>query len=124
MAGKKQKRQAGTTSLADALNATRSARRRVLALAARLEATERTILAAMASTPAPRPAAPAAAPAPAAKRAVGRPRKVAPAAPAAKRAVGRPRKTVQAAAPAVKRPVGRPRKTPQASPAPRTNAAR
>ena len=83
MAGKKQKRGA-TVSLADALSATRAARRRVLALAGRLEETEQTILAAMAS--APTPAAPSTAPA---KRSAGRPPKPAAAAPA-KRAVGRP----------------------------------
>jgi hypothetical protein len=84
MAGKKKR--AGTgVSLADALTATRAARRRVLALAERLEATERTILAAMASAPAAAttPTAPA-------KRPVGRPPKAATAAPA-KRPVGRPR---------------------------------
>lgn len=103
MAGKKQK--ASTLSLADALTATRSARRRVLALAARLEATEKTILAAMAPAPAAKPAAPAAAAAPGlAKRPVGRPRTcpiVAPA-PAAKT-----RRT--AATTTAKRPVGRPK---------------
>lgn len=67
MPGKKQK---GTAlSLADALTATRSAHRRVLALAARLEATERTILAAMASAAPPHAAASTPA-----KRPVGRPR--------------------------------------------------
>ncbi|MGA8362639.1 MAG: hypothetical protein WB793_13540, partial [Candidatus Dormiibacterota bacterium] len=71
MAGKKQKRSGGTpVSLADALTATRAARSRVLALAARLEETERTILAAMA----PAPASAAASTAPA-KRPVGRPPK-------------------------------------------------
>ena len=85
MAGKKQKRAAAGVSLADALTATRAARRRVLALAERLEETERTILAAMA--PAPPAAAPPTAPA---KRPVGRPPKAASAAPA-KRPVGRPR---------------------------------
>jgi hypothetical protein len=85
MAGKKQKKVGGApVSLADALTATRAAHRRVLALAERLEETERTILAAMA--PAPAPAAPSTAPA---KRPVGRPPKAA-AAPA-KRPVGRPR---------------------------------
>jgi hypothetical protein len=99
MPGKKQK---GTAlSLADALTATRSAHRRVLALAARLEETERTILAAMA------PAAPARAPVTAsapAKRPVGRPRTrpIADASPA-------PRKTRRATArtTATKRPAGR-----------------
>jgi hypothetical protein len=84
MPGKKQK-----VSLADALAATRSARRRVLALAARLEATERTILAAMAAQSAPAAGAPSA-PATPAKRPVGRPRKT-PATTAAKRPVGRPK---------------------------------
>jgi hypothetical protein len=103
MPGKKQK---GTAlSLADALAATRSAHRRVLALAARLEATEKTILAAMAPA-APVHAAPASAPAPA-KRPVGRPRTrpVAVAAPA-------PRGTRRATgtrATTTKRPVGRPK---------------
>jgi hypothetical protein len=84
MAGKKQKREGGApVSLADALIATRAARTRVLALAARLEETERTILAAMAPAPAPGPASTPA------KRPVGRPPKAA-AAPA-KRPVGRPR---------------------------------
>jgi hypothetical protein len=103
MAGKKQK--GAPLSLADALSATRAARTRVLALAARLEATERTILAAMASTPAPRAAAPSTAAAPA-KRPVGRPRTrpVAVAAPAT-RAKRRP----AAAGAAPKRPVGRPK---------------
>ncbi len=91
--GKKPKGSA--LSLADALTATRAAHRRVLALAARLEATERTILAAMAAA-APRPAAPA-------KRPVGRPRTRA-AAPAAT-AARAPRRTT--AAP--KRPAGRPK---------------
>ena len=97
MPGKKQK---GTAlSLADALTATRSAHRRVLALAARLEATERTIVAAMAAAAAPRAAAPAAA-----KRPVGRPRTraVAGVAPAARA----PRRTTAASA-TPKRPVGR-----------------
>jgi len=95
MAGKKQKHGGATISLADALTATRAARSRVLALAERLEETERTILAAMA--PAPAAAAPSSTPA---KRPVGRPPKAASAAPA-KRPVGRPRT----------RPVtGRPRK--------------
>jgi hypothetical protein len=85
MAGKKQKRGGASVSLADALTATRAARRRVLALAERLEETERTILAAMA----PAAAAPAPSTAPA-KRPVGRPPKAASAAPA-KRPVGRPR---------------------------------
>ena len=111
-------------SLADALTATRSARRRVLALAARLEATERTILAAMASARSG-PATPAAAPAPAAKRPVGRPRKAPSAAPAAKRPVGRPRKTRRLPRPRRSVPsAGRAR--PAASPAParRTSRAR
>jgi hypothetical protein len=100
MAGKKQK--ASALSLADALTATRSAHRRVLALAARLEATERTILAAMASGTAAHVATPAAASTPA-KRPVGRPRTrpVAGAAPAPRAA----RSTSTAA----KRPVGRPK---------------
>ena len=73
MAGKKQKRAGGAPiSLADALTATREARRRVLALAERLEETERTILAAMA----PAPATPSATTTPA-KRPVGRPPKAA-----------------------------------------------
>jgi hypothetical protein len=68
MAGKKQKRDGGApVSLADALTATRAARRRVLALAERLEETERTILAAMA----PAPVVPVATTTPA-KRPVGR----------------------------------------------------
>jgi hypothetical protein len=98
MPGKKQK---GTAlSLADALTATRSAHRRVLALVARLEATERTILAAMASAAAPHPAAAAA------KRPVGRPRTrpVAAIAPAARA----PRRS-SASSTASKRPVGRPK---------------
>jgi hypothetical protein len=103
MPGKKQK---GTSlSLADALTATRSAHRRVLALAARLEATERTILVAMAAAPAPAVASVAAS-APA-KRPVGRPRTrpVADASPATrgKRRTTAPRTT------ASKRPVGRPK---------------
>ena len=108
MAGKKKR--AGTVSLADALTATRAARRRVLALAERLEATERTILAAMASSPAAAttPAAPA-------KRPAGRPLK-APAAPA-KRPVGRPPKAASAAP--AKRPVGRPRTRPAAGRTPK-----
>ena len=122
MAGKKQKRAGTPASLADALAATRAAHRRVVALAARLEETERTILAAMApaaaapvasSAPAKRagrPAKAAAAPAGAGKRPVGRPRKAATVAAPAKRAVGRPRKSAAAPAPA-KRPVGRPRKS-------------
>jgi len=85
MAGKKQKRGGATVSLVDALTATRAARSRVVALAERLEETERTILAAMASAPAP-----AAASSTPAKRKVGRPPKAATAAPA-KRPVGRPR---------------------------------
>jgi hypothetical protein len=103
MPGKKQK---ATLSLADALAATRSAHRRVVALAARLEATEKTILAAMASTPAAKPAAPAAAAAAPAKRPVGRPRihpiADAPAAP-------KTRRTRTASTTTAKRPVGRPR---------------
>jgi hypothetical protein len=104
MPGKKQK---GTAlSLADALTATRSAHRRVLALAARLEATERTILAAIAAAAPARPAAPVAPPAPA-KRPVGRPRTrpVADASPASrgKRGTTTPRTT------ATKRRVGRPK---------------
>ncbi len=111
MAGKKQKRSGGARlSLAEALTATRAARSRVLALAARLEETERTILSAMA--PAPSPAAASTAPA---KRPVGRPPKTAGSSPA-KRPVGRPRKRPAAgAAPATRgvggrKPVGRPRK--------------
>jgi hypothetical protein len=111
MAGKKQKRGGGAPiSLADALTATREARRRVLALAARLEETERTILAAMA----PAPATPAATSTPA-KRPVGRPPKASTPAPA-KRPVGRPRtRPAAGAAPATRkgtgrRPVGRPPK--------------
>jgi hypothetical protein len=98
MAGKKQK--GAALSLVDALAATRSAHSRVLALAARLDATERTILAAMASA-APVHAAPASASAPA-KRPVGRPRTrpVADASPA-------PRGTRRAST--TKRPVGRPK---------------
>jgi len=98
MAGKKQKRQANGTSLADALTATRSARRRVLAIAARLEGAERAILAAMA--PAPRPAAAATG---AVKRPVGRPRKSPQAAPAPATATGRgtaPRTTATRRTPA------------------------
>jgi hypothetical protein len=103
MPGKKQKGSA--VSLADALAATRSAHRRVLALAARLEATERTILAAMAEA-APAHAAPASASAPA-KRPVGRPRTrpVAdgiPAPRATRRATGTRATTT-------KRPAGRPK---------------
>ncbi len=105
MPGKKQKRQS-SLSLADALTATRAAHSRVLALAARLEETERTILAAMATTPSS--ASSSAAASSPAKRPVGRPPKAASAAPG-KRSVGRPR-TSAAAAPA-KRPVGRPRKS-------------
>jgi hypothetical protein len=85
MAGKKQKRGGGApVSLADALTATRAARSRVLALAARLEDTERTILEAMAEAPGPdaTPAAPA-------KRPIGRPPKAA--AATTRRPVGRPR---------------------------------
>jgi hypothetical protein len=85
MAGKKQKHGGAPISLADALTATRAARSRVLALAERLEETERTILAAMASSPSP--AAPSTTPA---KRSAGRPPKAASAA-LAKRPVGRPR---------------------------------
>ena len=103
MPGKKQK--AATVSLADALAATRSAHRRVLALAARLEATERTILAAMASAHAPATAAPSASAAPA-KRPVGRPRKTPAATATAPRPVGRP---VGSRTTTVKRPVGRPK---------------
>jgi hypothetical protein len=104
MPGKKQKGSA--LSLADALAATRSAHRRVLALAARLEATEQTILAAMES-PAPAHAAPASASAPA-KRPVGRPRTRpipdgSPAPRGTRRATGT-RKTT------TKRPVGRPKR--------------
>src|ERR1700733_3668460 len=80
MAGKKQKRAGGApVSLADALTATRAARRRVLALAERLEETERTILAAMAPAPA------AVATTTPAKRPVGRPPKAAAGTAAAKR---------------------------------------
>jgi hypothetical protein len=86
MAGKKKKRDGAPVSLADALTATRAARRRVLALAARLEETEQTILAAMA--PAPAPVAASTTPA---KRPVGRPPKAQGPAPA-KRPVGRPPK--------------------------------
>jgi hypothetical protein len=114
MPGKKQK--AATVSLADALAATRSAHRRVIALAARLEATERTILAAMASSHAPATAAPSTTGAPA-KRPVGRPRKTPAATATTPRAVGRPvgsRTTTVA-----KRPVSRPRKTPAATTAKR-----
>jgi hypothetical protein len=105
MPGKKQK---GTAlSLADALIATRSAHRRVLALAARLEATERTIIAAMAAAAPARVAAPVVPSAPA-KRPVGRPRTrpVADASPASrgKRRTTTPRTT------ATKRPVGRPKR--------------
>ncbi|HEY6469770.1 MAG TPA: hypothetical protein VI434_08370 [Candidatus Dormibacteraeota bacterium] len=102
MPGKKQK---ATVSLADALAATRSAHRRVLALAARLEATERTILAAMASSKGPATAAPSASAAPA-KRPVGRPRKTPAAAAPAKRPVGRPLGSRNSTA---KRPAGRPK---------------
>jgi hypothetical protein len=112
MAGKKQKRAGGApVSLADALTATRAARRRVLALAERLEETERTILAAMA----PAPAAAVATTTPA-KRPVGRPPKAAAGTAAAKRPVGRPRtRTATGATPATRsttgrRPVGRPPK--------------
>jgi hypothetical protein len=110
MAGKKQKRDGGASiSLAEALTATREARRRVLALAARLEETERTILAAMAPAPAATPATTTPA-----KRPVGRPPKAATPAPA-KRPVGRPRTRPTAAAPSARsttgrRPVGRPPK--------------
>jgi hypothetical protein len=69
MAGKKQK----SMSMADALAATRSAKSRVLALAARLEETERTIIAAMTSATPAKPAA-AAPPSAPVKRPVGRPR--------------------------------------------------
>ncbi len=108
MAGKKQKRDGAPVSLADALTATRAARRRVLALAERLEETERTILAAMAP-------APVAATTPA-KRPVGRPPKAAAGTTAAKRPVGRPRtSTATGSKPATRnttgrRPVGRPPK--------------
>ena len=109
MAGKKQKKVGGApVSLAEALTATRAAHRRVLALAARLEETERTILAAMAPVP-------AAAATTTAKRPVGRPPKAATAAPA-KRPVGRPRtRTSAGTKPATRgttgrRPVGRPPK--------------
>jgi hypothetical protein len=103
MAGKKQKRDGGApVSLADALTATRAARSRVLALAARLEETERTILAAMSPAPAPAPASTTPA-----KRPVGRPPKAASAA-LAKRPVGRPPKAASIAP--VKRAVGRPPK--------------
>jgi hypothetical protein len=111
MAGKKQKRAGGAPiSLADALKATREARRRVLALAERLEETERTILAAMAPAPAAVPVTTTQA-----KRPVGRPPKAATTTPA-KRPVGRPRtRPVTGAAPATRttaarRPVGRPPK--------------
>jgi len=111
MAGKKQKRAGGApVSLADALTATRAARRRVLALAERLEETERTILAAMAPAPA------AVATTTPAKRPVGRPPKAAAGTAAAKRPVGRPRtRTATGATPATRsttgrRPVGRPPK--------------
>jgi hypothetical protein len=111
MAGKKQKRAGGAPiSLADALKATREARRRVLALAERLEETERTILAAMAPAPATGPVTTTPA-----KRPVGRPPKAATTTPA-KRPVGRPRtRPVTGAAPATRttaarRPVGRPPK--------------
>jgi hypothetical protein len=99
VAGKKQKKNGGApVSLADALTATRAAHRRVLALAARLEETERTILAAMAPAPA--------AVSTLAKRPVGRPPK-ATAAPA-KRPVGRPRTvTTGGAAPSTRGTAGR-----------------
>jgi outer membrane protein TolC len=103
MPGKKQK--AAPVSLADALAATRSAHRRVLALAARLETTERTILAAMGSSHTPATAAPSAPGAPA-KRPVGRPRKTPAAAAPTPRPVGRPKGSRTTTA---KRPVGRPK---------------
>ncbi|MFI5284728.1 MAG: hypothetical protein ACHQ4F_00260 [Candidatus Dormibacteria bacterium] len=112
MAGKKQKRDGAPVSLADALTATRAAHRRVLALAARLEETERTILAAMAPEPAPRVAGPSTP----AKRPVGRPPKAATTAPA-KRPVGRPRTRPAGGATAAtrsgtgRRRVGRPPKS-------------
>jgi hypothetical protein len=92
MAGKKQKRGGATVSLVDALTATRAARSRVVALAERLEETERTILAAMAAAHAP-----AAASSTPAKRKVGRPPKATTA--PAKRPVGRPRKRPSAGRP-------------------------
>jgi hypothetical protein len=102
MPGKNKK--AAPVSLADALTATRSAHRRVLALAARLEATERTILAAMASSHTPASAASASGTP--AKRPVGRPRKTPAATPSAPRPVGRPASSRKTTA---KRPVGRPK---------------
>jgi hypothetical protein len=104
MPGKKQKGSA--LSLADALAATRSAHSRVLALAARLDATERTILAAMASA-APVHAAAASAPAPA-KRPVGRPRtrQIAGGSPAPRGAT----RATGTRAGTTKRPVGRPKR--------------
>jgi hypothetical protein len=101
MPGKKQK--SAPVSLADALAATRSAHRRVLALAARLEATERTILAAMASSHTPVAASAPGAPA---KRPVGRPRKTPASTAPAPRPVGRPKGSRTATA---KRLVGRPK---------------
>jgi len=94
-------------SLADALTATRAARRRVLALAERLEETERTILAAMAPAAAP----PAATTTPA-KRPVGRPPKAAASTAPAKRPVRQAEDSHhRRAAPATaRRPVGRPPK--------------
>jgi outer membrane protein TolC len=103
MPGKKQK--GAPVSLAEALAATRSAHRRVLALAARLEATERTILAAMGSSHTPASVAPAASGTPA-KRPVGRPRKTPAATAPAARPVGRPKGSRTTTA---KRPAGRPR---------------
>ena len=103
MPGKKQK--SAPVSLTDALAATRSAHRRVVALAARLEATERTILAAMASSHTPVTAAPST-PGTPAKRPVGRPRKTPAATAPAPRPVGRPKGSRTATA---KRPVGRPK---------------
>ena len=111
MAGKKKRDGGAPVSLADALTATRAARRRVLALAERLEETERTILAAMA----PASVTPVATTTPA-KRPVGRPPKAAAGTAAAKRPVGRPRtRTATGSTPAARsttgrRPVGRPPK--------------
>ncbi len=112
MAGKKQKRGGDSPiSLAEALTATRSARTRVLALAARLEATERAILAAMAPAPPPaaKRAAPTVQPGTPAKRPVGRPRtRPLQGAPAPARAPGR--KPSTSGTPG-RRPVGRPPKS-------------